>query len=56
MFTAPSGTENYHIRLWRKYLGQGVCIINGDKPFIRIADDHRTVWNPVWAGQRGLAE
>ena len=57
MFTAPSGTgKTTHIRLWRKYLGQGVSIINGDKPFIRIVDDCRkNIWNSVgW--QRGLAE
>lgn len=34
MFTVPSGTgKSTHISLWRKYLGEGVRSINGDKTF-----------------------
>ena len=52
MFTAPSGTgKTTHIRLWRKYLGQGVSIINGDKPFIRIVDDCVRIYGTPWAGK-----
>ena len=33
MFTAPSGTgKSTHIDLWKRYLGEEVEIINGDKP------------------------
>lgn len=54
MFTAPSGTgKTTHIRLWRKYLGQGVSIINGDKPFIRIVDDCVRIYGTPWAGKEG---
>ena len=55
MFTAPSGTgKTTHIRLWRKYLGQGVSIINGDKPFIRIVDDCVRIYGTPWAGKEAI--
>lgn len=54
MFTAPSGTgKTTHIRLWRKYLGEGVSIINGDKPFIRIVDGCVKIYGTPWAGKEG---
>ena len=37
MFTAPSGTgKSTHAALWKKYLGDDVEIINGDKPILNI--------------------
>lgn len=37
MFTAPSGTgKSTHAALWKKYLGDEVEIINGDKPILNI--------------------
>lgn len=53
MFTAPSGTgKTTHIRLWRKFLGEKVSIINGDKPFIKAEDEIRAYGTP-WAGKEG---
>lgn len=37
LFTAPSGTgKTTHIYLWRKFLGDAVGIVNGDKPFLAV--------------------
>lgn len=37
IFTAPSGTgKSTHITQWRKYLGENVIPINGDKPIITL--------------------
>lgn len=52
LFTAPSGTgKSTHIRLWKKYLGNDVKIVNGDKPFISL--DHSTpiIYGTPWAGK-----
>lgn len=39
VFTAPSGTgKSTHIRLWRRYLGSKVRVINGDKPILEFVD------------------
>lgn len=51
LFTAPSGTgKSTHIRLWKKYLGDDVKIVNGDKPFISLEDDPMIYGSP-WAGK-----
>ena len=53
LFTAPSGTgKTTHINLWRKYLGDKVGIVNGDKPIIQ-ASDKITVYGTPWAGKEG---
>lgn len=57
LFTAPSGTgKSTHIRLWRRYLGDAVRVINGDKPFVRIPehrDELPVVYGTPWAGKEG---
>ena len=51
LFTAPSGTgKSTHIRLWKKYLGADVKIVNGDKPFISLENTPRIYGSP-WAGK-----
>lgn len=53
LFTAPSGTgKTTHISLWKKYLGDGVRFINGDKPIIN-ATNHPVVCGTPWAGKEG---
>lgn len=53
LFTAPSGTgKTTHINLWRKYLGDKVKMINGDKPIIKVGERH-TVYGTPWAGKEG---
>lgn len=51
LFTAPSGTgKTTHISLWRKYLGDQVDIINGDKPILAVEDDI-TIYGTPWGGK-----
>ena len=51
LFTAPSGTgKSTHIRLWKKYLGDEVKIVNGDKPFISL-DSKPLIYGSPWAGK-----
>lgn len=52
IFTAPSGTgKSTHIRLWRRYLGKAVGIVNGDKPVISVGGDIPLVCGTPWAGK-----
>jgi hypothetical protein len=52
MFTAPSGTgKSTHIALWHKYLGEGVDIVNGDKPILAVEDEGITVYGTPWGGK-----
>lgn len=57
LFTAPSGTgKSTHIRLWKKYLGDKVKIVNGDKPFISLdmndeGDVNPLIYGTPWAGK-----
>ena len=54
LFTAPSGTgKTTHINLWRKFIGQNVGIINGDKPILWIKDSGVEVFGTPWAGKEG---
>lgn len=51
LFTAPSGTgKSTHIRLWKKFLGDNVKIVNGDKPFISLEGDP-IIYGSPWAGK-----
>ena len=51
LFTAPSGTgKSTHIRLWKKFLGDEVKIVNGDKPFISL-EDVPLIYGSPWAGK-----
>lgn len=52
LFAAPSGTgKSTHIRLWKKYLGSEVGIVNGDKPFISFKTTPPLVHGTPWAGK-----
>ena len=53
MFTAPSGTgKSTHINLWKQYF-DGIEIINGDKPFIRVMKDKVWAYGTPWCGKEG---
>ena len=53
LFTAPSGTgKTTHINLWRRYLGDKVNVINGDKPIINVGNIS-IVYGTPWAGKEG---
>ncbi len=58
LFTATSGTgKSTHISLWRKYLGEQVQIVNGDKPFLSIGNTREDgkrevrIYGTPWAGK-----
>lgn len=52
LFTAPSGTgKSTHIRLWKKYLGRNVDIVNGDKPILRFEEEEIIAHGTPWAGK-----
>ena len=52
MFTALSGTgKSTHIRLWREYLGDGVHVVNGDKPFLWVKEEEVRSYGTPWAGK-----
>lgn len=52
MFSADSGTgKTTHILLWRKFLGDKVKIVNGDKPFLINQKDHIEVCGSPWCGK-----
>lgn len=54
IFTAPSGTgKSTHISLWKKYLGDGVEVVNGDKPIIHFHDGTATIYSTPYAGKEG---
>ena len=54
IFTAPSGTgKTTHIKLWKRYLGDKVKIINGDKPILSLSDGKITVHGTPYAGKEG---
>lgn len=55
IFTAPSGTgKTTHVRLWKKYLGSDVEIINGDKPVLEVNEDEIIAYGTPWAGKERL--
>ena len=52
IFTAPSGTgKTTHIRLWKKYLGDKVSIVNGDKPILHIEENNVIAYSTPYAGK-----
>lgn len=55
LFAAPSGTgKSTHIFLWRKFLGDNVKIINGDKPVLSFRNENEIlICGSPWAGKEG---
>lgn len=56
LFAAPSGTgKSTHILLWRKFLGNNVKIINGDKPVLSFRNKNEVlICGSPWAGKERL--
>lgn len=53
-FTAPSGTgKSTHIRLWRQAFGDGIFVINGDKPILRLINGTWWAYGTPWCGKEG---
>jgi len=55
LFTAASGTgKSTHIGLWKRYLGEDVGIVNGDKPIFHIKPDGTIrAYDTPWCGKEG---
>lgn len=51
LFTAPSGTgKSTHVRLWEKYIGDEVTVVNDDTPAIRFFEGVPTLCGTPWSG------
>lgn len=51
LFTAPSGTgKSTHVRLWEKYFGESVKVVNDDTPAIRFIDEEPMLCGTPWSG------
>lgn len=51
-FTAKSGTgKSTHIALWKRFLGDRVSVINGDKPILRFIDGKLYAYGTPWCGK-----
>ena len=54
IFTAPSGTgKSTHIALWKKFLGDKVSVITGDKPEVSFDEGKVYVHGAPWCGKEG---
>lgn len=52
IFTAPSGTgKSTHIAQWKKYLGDKVIVVNGDKPELSFEGNGVLVHGAPWCGK-----
>ena len=59
LFAAPSGTgKSSHALLWKRFLGDAVSIVNGDKPIVRLTGegDVPVAYGTPWAGKEGWHE
>lgn len=55
VFAARSGTgKSTHIALWQKHFGEGVRVINGDKPIMRFEGDALYGYGTPWCGKEGM--
>jgi len=55
LFSANSGTgKSTHTALWLKNFGDRACIINDDKPAIRLLEDGVFVYGTPWSGKSDL--
>ncbi len=51
LFTAPSGTgKSTHVKLWEKYLGDAVTVVNDDTPAIRFENEEPILCGTPWSG------
>ena len=56
-FAAKSGTgKTTHMRLWKRYLGDKMIAINGDKPIIRFFDGVPYAHGTPWRGKEGFGK
>lgn len=58
-FLAASGVgKTTQTRLWQEHFGQRLCVINGDKPLIRMVGEEGTLhfeaYGTPWQGKEGM--
>ncbi len=54
-FAAKSGTgKSTHIMQWQKEFGEGVHIVNGDKPILRFENGELMAYGTPWCGKEGF--
>lgn len=57
-FAAKSGTgKTTHMNLWKKYLGDRMVIVNGDKPIVRFFEEDPNkayAYGTPWNGKEGF--
>lgn len=52
LFLGPSGAgKTTHAKLWKRYFGDRMRVINDDKPLIRLTDDEILVCGSPWSGK-----
>ena len=55
VFTAPSGTgKSTHACLWTDVFPDRTCIINGDKPLLRLTKEGVIAYGSPWKGKEGI--
>lgn len=51
IFSAPSGTgKSTHVKLWEKFMGDTVSVLNDDSPAIRMIYGHPYIFGTPWSG------
>lgn len=51
IFSAPSGTgKSTQVKLWQKYIGDGVRVLNDDTPAVCLNNGHPYVFGTPWCG------
>ncbi len=54
-FAAHSGVgKSTHIGLWQKRFGDKVCVVNGDKPVVRLVNGEFFAYGTPFRGKEGL--
>lgn len=54
VFAAPSGTgKSTHVALLKRYFGDRVTVVNGDKPIFKVDKSDVTVCSCPWSGKEG---
>lgn len=56
LFTAKSGTgKSTHTRLWKEYFGDRACMVNDDKPLLKVTDTEVLACGTPWDGKHRLS-
>ena len=56
-FAARSGVgKSTHIGLWQKVFGNRVCVVNGDKPIVKLTEKGIEAFGTPWNGKEGFGE